>query len=111
MIKSTATTCDDDFFYFLERIYTHGKLEEKVGYDLVSCDDALFDRISDFNKSEKETLVRFEQFDFYGEIMQVVMYVWKGKETGLTMGLVIDYRDEESVRYATNKLRARVDCL
>lgn len=109
MIKSSIE--NDNDFNFLERIYTHGTLEEEVGYDLTCCDDALLNRINSFNEGNETSLVRFEKFLINNKEKQVVLYIWKGKETNKTMGLVVDCNDIESVQYATEKMKAKVDCI
>ena len=35
----------------------------------------------------------------------------QGKETNETMGLVVNCNDTESVQYATEKMKVRVDCI
>lgn len=110
MIKSSIE--NDNDFNFLERIYTHGTLEEEVGYDLICCDEALFSRIKEFKESKEDTLVRFENFQINKDYEKsVVMYIWKGKETDYTMGLVVNHDDIESVQYASEKMKLRVDCI
>lgn len=104
-------TKQDENFHYLSRIYTHGTLEEEAGYDLTACDDALLNRINSFNKGNETSLVRFEKFLINNKEKQVVLYIWKGKETNETMGLVVDCNDIESVQYATEKMKAKVDCI
>lgn len=110
MLASTIT--HEQEFTYLERIYLHGTIEEEVGYDLLCCDDELLERINKFKEGEEETLVRFDRVKVKDkEPKMVVMYIWKGKETNFTLGLVVDNQDVESVQYATSKMKARVDCL
>lgn len=98
-------------FKYLERIYTHGSLEEKVGYDLTCCDETLYGRIKKFKEGDEETLVRFDKFKHEDEEYKVVLYIWKGRITNFTMGLVVDCKDTEAVQYANERMKARVDCL
>lgn len=106
----TLTKQNEDFHY-LSRIYTHGILEDEAGYDLIACDDTLLNRINSFNESDEKSLVRFEKFLINNKEKQVVLYIWKGKETNETMGLVVNCSDTESVQYATEKMKVRVDCI
>lgn len=109
MIRKLTKQNED--FHYLSRIYTHGILEDEAGYDLIACDDTLLNRINSFNESDETSLVRFEKFLINNKEKQVVLYIWKGKETNETMGLVVNCNDTESVQYATEKMKVRVDCI
>lgn len=112
MIASTTTHEHLDDYTYLSRIYAHGEIEDKAGYDLTCGDDELFKRIYHFINSDEQTLIRFDKFIFEDETTQsVVMYIWKGETTNYTMGLVVDAADVEAIQYATKKMKARVDSL